>query len=567
MASRLGLRTAARHSAKWVLALAAPYGLWAGAALAQTPVALNIDSQSPGYAIPTNFCGLSFETMTLLADSGGGHFFSATNTPLITLFQNVGLKHLRIGGDTVDMPTVAIPTNADIDALFAFAQAAGVKVTYSLRLLNGSTNADAALAKYIWANYCPLLDAFAIGNEPDWNSYHQSDPAITNCTSYLAQWRRFTAAITNAIPAALFCGPDTGGNLVTGSPDSGPGPTWTTSFTQAEAPSGTIAFITQHDYVGENAGSQTAQQGIDAMLSPTWDTGSNQILYAAMAAPVMQTGLGYRFTEANDYSGGTTNASNAFSAALWALDYLCWWASHGALGVDFHNKRWIPTDTICPGASGQLIVNPKGYAIRAFGLGAAGYVAPVTITNTNALNLTGYATGSGADLSVTVVNREHGTGARDAAVTLIPQGFAAGGASAMFLSAPAGNVGATNGVTLGGGTITNNAPWLGEWSALSVGTNGQVNLTVGAVSAAVVRFHAGTPSIRLQRAGNTSVITYTGALLSCTNLLGPFAPVTGASSPYPVPQTDAQRFYRSQSYLLSASARNPVLPRPGDGPH
>jgi hypothetical protein len=97
--------------------------------------------------------------MTLLPDSTAGHFFSATNTSLITLFQNVGLKHLRVGGATVDMPTVAIPTHADIDALFAFAQAAGVKVTYSLRLLNGSTNTDATLAKYIWANYRSQLDS------------------------------------------------------------------------------------------------------------------------------------------------------------------------------------------------------------------------------------------------------------------------------------------------------------------------------------------------------------------------------------------------------------------------
>ena len=47
-----------------------------------------------------------------------------------------------------------------------------------------------------------------------------------------------------------------------------------------------------------------------------------------------------------------------------------WWAAHGASGVNFHNKRWIPTDTIWPGASGQLMANPKGYGIKAFSLGA-----------------------------------------------------------------------------------------------------------------------------------------------------------------------------------------------------
>ena len=132
--------------------------------------------------------------------------FSATNTPLITLFQNLGLKSLRIGGATVDMPTVAIPTNTDIDHLFAFAQAAGVKVIYSLRLLNGSTSADAAAAKYIWTHYRARLDSFAVGNEPDWNSYHQSDPNITNYTSYLANWQKFATTITRAVPGATFSG-------------------------------------------------------------------------------------------------------------------------------------------------------------------------------------------------------------------------------------------------------------------------------------------------------------------------------------------------------------------------
>jgi hypothetical protein len=484
---------------KLLSSLASIGWLCATTALAQSPVTVTVSTQVPGYAVPTNFTGLSFETMTLLPDKTGGHFFSATNIPLITLFQNIGLKHLRIGGATVDMSTVGIPRNDDMDALFAFAQAAGVKVTYSLRLLNGSTNTDAALAKYIWANYRPQLDSFAIGNEPDWNSYHKSDPNITDCTSYLAQWLAFAAAIRNAVPAAIFSGPDTGGNLVTGPPDAGPGPTWTTRFAQAEAGSGLIAFIAQHHYVGETAGSQTAQQAIDAMLSPTWNTGSNQTLYAAVAAPVRLTGLSYRFTEANDFTGGTTNASNAFSSALWALDFMYWWAAHGAVGIDFHNKRWIPTDTICPGASGQLITNPKGYAIKAFTLGAAGHFEPLTISNAHALNLTAYATGSGADLCVTIINKEHGAGARDAAATIVPNGFSSPTASAILLTAPGGSVGATNGVTLGGAGITNNAAWLGQWTGLSTGTNGQINATVSAASAAIVKTHAADPQARAPR--------------------------------------------------------------------
>ena len=466
--------------------------LLAGTAVAQSPVTLTVDTQSPGYAIPADFSGLSFETMTLLPDSTGGYWFSATNTPLITLFQNLGLKSLRIGGATVDMATVAIPTNNDIDHLFAFAQAAGVKVIYSLRLLNGSTNTDATLAQYIWTHYRTQLDSFAIGNEPDWNSYHQSDPNITNYTSYLADWQKFATAITNVVPGATFSGPDTGGNVVTGAPNNGPGPTWTTSFALAEEDSGLIACITQHDYVGEGAGNLTAQQGIEAMLSPAWNTGSNQTLYTAMGGPVLQNGLPYRFTEANDFTGGVTNASNAFASALWALDFMQWWAAHGASGVNFHNKRWIPTDTIIPGSSGQLITYPKGYGIKAFDLGSHGYVEPLTMTNASGLNLTAYAVGDGAELYVTIINKEQGTGARDAAVTIVPDGFSSGSAAAIFLTAPNGNVAATDGVTLGGAAITNNTPWLGQWTTLNPVTNGQCTVIVSAASAAVVKIQAAT---------------------------------------------------------------------------
>jgi len=177
-----------------------------------------------------------------------------------------------------------------------------------------------------------------------------------------------------------------------------------------------------------------------------------------------------------------------------------WWAAHGASGVNFHNKRWIPTDTIIPGSSGQLITYPKGYGIKAFDLGGHGYVEPLTMTNASGLNLTAYAVGDGSDLYVTIINKEYGAGARDVAVTIVATGVSSGSAGAIFLTAPNGNIAATSGVTLGGAAITNNAPWLGQWTALNPVTNGQCTVTVSAASAAVVKIQAATlsapPAIR-----------------------------------------------------------------------
>src|SRR5690242_16164441 len=123
-------------------------------ASAQAPIKLTVHSNSRGYAIPSDFAGLGFETKSAVANSYGvhGHFFSPTNTQLITLFQDVGIKHIRVGGGTVDGSGTAehcvtpIPTHKDIDNLFEFAKAAGVKVIYSVRLENLASCPDPHLA-------------------------------------------------------------------------------------------------------------------------------------------------------------------------------------------------------------------------------------------------------------------------------------------------------------------------------------------------------------------------------------------------------------------------------------
>ncbi len=55
-----------------------------------------------------------------------------------------------------------------------------------------------------------------------------------------------------------------------------------------------------------------------------------------------------------------------------------------------------------------------------------------------------------------------------------------------------------------------------------------------------------TPAVSLVLAGANVVITYTGTLLSSTNVSGPYSPITGASSPYSTPTTNPQMFYRAR---------------------
>src|SRR5690348_12790615 len=102
---------------KWVLMLSYTV-LSVGCIYGQT-ASVTVDTTSRNYVIPQDFAGLGFETATVTSNvnQGGvvGNFWSPNNTKLITLFQNLGLKNLRIGGSSVNG---SHPTNSDIDALF-----------------------------------------------------------------------------------------------------------------------------------------------------------------------------------------------------------------------------------------------------------------------------------------------------------------------------------------------------------------------------------------------------------------------------------------------------------------
>ena len=148
-------------------------------------------------------------------------------------------------------------------------------------------------------------------------------------------------------------------------------------------------------------------------------------------------------TEANDCLHGVYGASDGFAAALWALDYMHWWAAHHMAGVNFHNNPWIPTDTIVPDPNpcdstgcGNYRTTPKGYGMRAFALGSHGYVESIEIANPNKINLTAYAVGTDQDQFVTIINKTHSTthDVADAEVSIQLKGFRAGSVSTITLS-------------------------------------------------------------------------------------------------------------------------------------
>jgi hypothetical protein len=104
------------------------------------------------------------------------------------------------------------------------------------------------------------------------------------------------------------------------------------------------------------------------------------------------------------------------------------------------------------------------------------------------INLRAYAVlARDKTLYLTLINKEHGPGRRDAEVNLAPgKGYSHG--QVMFLTAPGGDVEAKSGVMLGGASIDNAGLWNGAWTPLAVPSgSGQFKLKVPAATAAVVK--------------------------------------------------------------------------------
>jgi hypothetical protein len=109
------------------------------------------------------------------------------------------------------------------------------------------------------------------------------------------------------------------------------------------------------------------------------------------------------------------------------------------------------------------------------------------MTGADKLNLRAHAVlDADKSLYVTLINNEHGENAQAATVTL------AGGKNIsqceiISLSQSANDVAATNGVTLGGATITTDGNWAGAWKPIGGLKNGGVSVTVPSASAVIVK--------------------------------------------------------------------------------
>jgi hypothetical protein len=457
--------------------------LLAHCAWAQAPVDISADPALAGPNISSNFSGLSYEISLVLPGKNGKYFFRPENQPLVQMFRTLGVKSLRVGGNSAERETEAIPSRADIDSLFAFARAAGVKVIYTLRLTGAQPGDDASIAKYVMEHYAPELTCFALGNEPE--------KMAGDYPAYREVFRRFLSVLTTAtnVPEARFCGPSpTHRNA-----------SWTASFARDFAGDRRIVLATQHEYPARSGRAVvSAAAGCDKLLSPEL-LKVYEGFYGEFVPAVLTNGLAYRLEEANSFSnGGAANVSEAFAAALWGLDYLYWWAAHGAGGINFH------TGGNAPGAqprgpmkyavfwnAGQGFgARPLAYGLKAFDLGGHGRLLPLRLNSpVSSLNLTSYAVlAPDGTLFLTLINKEHGPDRREAEINFLA-GASYKRAQVMYLTAPGGDVAAKSGITLGGAAVDEQGNWQGFWAPLSgPADGGQFAIKLPAASAAVIKF-------------------------------------------------------------------------------
>jgi len=495
---------------------------------AQSAVGVAVDQSSPGQMVSSDFQGFSYETLLIFPDTSGNFLFSGTNTPLINMFKTLGIKSLRVGGNSADnvndnngqLPADSTCEAADkcpiIDNLYAFAQAAGIKIIFTLRLKVFDTTAAAGEAAYIMKHYAALTDCFEVGNEP--NVY------LSSYSTYDSDFKAYRSAVLAAAPAAKFCAPAT---------TNGGGQPWAESFANEYKGDGTILLICGHFYPGARTGNGT-NADIDFLLDPSrLSTGSNNyaLYYSQFPSTAVSDGEVFRLEETNSLaSQGESGVSNVYASTLWALDYMHWWAMQNSRGLNFHTGATSAYDPIMPTTlSGSYTAEPVAYGIKAFGLGSNGENVSTSVgSNPDGVNLTAYGVldPSTGNLFVTIINKEHFSGAKNATVTVSP-GAAYSSGSMWTLQQASGDVTATSGITLGGASIGGDGSWNGVSSSVSPSVSGDFIITVPAASAAVLELTGkGSPPPPPQPPSSLAATAASSSQINLTWAASPTAGVT-----------------------------------------
>lgn len=327
-------------------------------------------------------------------------FFCTTNTRAGGVFRNLGPTVLRIG--TVES-IVWTPAGAgstanqlatlDIDKFAAWAIANNVYVIYGLNYTT-PTN-DVAEATYVASKLGSNLIGWEIGNEPD------ALGGGTTPSNFATGWQTIQASIKAAVPAVPFTGPAVG--VATNAT------TWTTPFMATNTAN--VNTITQHFYI-DNGTVGTTTELLENQLSNGFYTGMVGQLNTLRATYTQP----WRLAETNNfYSGGAPNFSNAYGAALFAVDFMFTAAQSGFAGINFSSGMTgsngsLPYTPISDTLGTCFGGTPEYYGIYLFNLATGNhagqmYSSTLTASGVSLANAYTVQTGSG-QFSTVIVNKD-----------------------------------------------------------------------------------------------------------------------------------------------------------------
>jgi fibronectin-binding autotransporter adhesin len=460
-------------------------------------------TQAAAAPIPGDFSGLSFEMGSVIYDSANqGWYLSGTNANMVALMKTLGVKSVRVGGNSAETGNIA--TNADEDAVLDFCHAIGGNLIWDLEI-DGSLYdppGKAAIAQsmqnYVTAkNYGTNILVFQVGNEPDLTPDPNNPGHNMGVTTYDSEFSNYIAAANGLYSGSRWAGPDTAG-----------GGTWfsgTFCPTESAAWPGQVAFVCQHDYpFGSSLDTNTSAVHISWMLAAGNEAG-DQSFNNQWVPPAFAAGLAPRYEECNSFfHNGSFGASDAYASALWGLGWMYFHANAGLAGINFHmglNANNPAYSAITPAnLTTNYTVHPLAYAIAAFNLGGHGKIVPVTIGNPSSANVVAYSVlQNDGSLMVTVINREYvsqpSPPAHNAALTLSTSGTTYNAGQVMFLTGMNNDPSTTSGVTLGGSAISGSGVWTGSYMGMARPSGSSFALTVPTAQAAIIHlFNAAGPA-------------------------------------------------------------------------
>ena len=425
---------------------------------------LSVDFRAPGFVIPENFLGFSFETAALL--SGG--ILLPENHSLVSLVRRLGTTGvIRIGGNSSDRSALRKGLTIDrthIEHLAAFLSATGWQLIYGLDLGSGNPEQAAAEAEMVTQVVGPKLLAFQFGNEPDGFRVDIRKPNY-NCSDYLAEWGDFLKALRTQVAGASLAGPDISYDT-----------SWLAPFRHALGSE--VTFLTCHYYSEGPANSPAVT--MERML------GSGEAL-AKMVDSVAQytagSGLKVRMAESNSvFGGGQSGISDTLGAALWGVDVMFTLAEARWLGINFHGGAGGYYSPIKRVSSGAFEPKPLYYAMLLFAYAGRGSVVPI-YTRGIRPSLRAFAVrGTSGERRVIIVNTDlHQSEQIRLATT---------GRKASILRLTAHSVESKSGLTFGGASVGPNGNWAPRAAESVRLKSDRFVVDVPAATAAVVEIHA-----------------------------------------------------------------------------